>query len=138
MHLFRFNKDIISFVGVLFFFSIIVNLNGCSQKKVEKKTETVTIAEHDWTDTIVGPLYVRMHEPMPGGNPGPWAGPVEIGKKPGIFSCTIHELIKGVRLGKHDNILIIEAYNGSERYDIEANVDSCKIIQKIKIKSIEK
>ncbi len=62
---------------------------------------------------------------MPGGSPGPWAGPVEIGKKQGIFSCTIHELIKGVRLGKKDNILIFEAYSGSKSYDVVVNVDSC-------------
>ena len=83
------------------------------------------MAAHDWTDTIIGRLYVRLHEPMPGGNPGPWAGPVEIGKKPGIFSCTIDKLIKGVRLGKQDNILIIEAYSGSKSYDVVVNVDSC-------------
>ena len=126
MHPFRFKINILFIICVLLFSIIFGHLNGCSQKKEEKKTATTTVAAHAWTDTIIGPWYVRIHSPEPGNHPGIWDGPVEIGKKPGVFCCTVDtSLIRGVRLGPQDNILIIEAFSGSQLFDIEINIDSC-------------
>jgi len=126
MHPYRFKKDIVCIVAALFFCAIIAHLNGCSQKKAEKKAADATMTAHDWTDTSIGSWYVRIHSPEPGDHPHIWEGPVEIGKKPGIFSCTVDtSLIRGVRLGPQDNILIIEAFSGSHLFDVVVNVDSC-------------
>lgn len=106
---------------------MIVNFNTCSNKKTidtlqEKKIET----NHSWTDTVIGPYYVRIHSPEPGDNPGIWEGPIEIGKKPGVFGCRVDtSLIRGVKMGPENNILVIEAFSGNELYTVEVNVDSC-------------
>jgi hypothetical protein len=126
MHPFKFKNDIVCIVGLLLFSVFIVFFTGCSQKKAERKAATTTMAAHAWTDTIIGSWYVRIHSPEPGDHPGIWDGPVEIGKKPGIFSCTVDtSLIRGVRLGHQDNILIIEGFSGNRLFNIEINVDSC-------------
>lgn len=116
---------------------IIIFLGACSTNKVEKKetstTARATIADNiaekpKWTDTVIGPWYIRLHNP--GGHTHTvWEGPIEIGKKPGVFFCTIDtSLIKGVRTGTQQNIIIIEAFSGSKAYDILVNLDSCKTI----------
>lgn len=126
MHPLKFKNDIVCIVGLLLFSVFIVFLSECSQKKAERKAATSNVAAHAWTDTIIGLWYVRIHSPEPGDRPGIWDGPVEIGKKPGVFSCTIDtSLIRGVRLGSQANILIIEAFSGSKLFNIEINVDSC-------------
>jgi hypothetical protein len=126
MHQCRFNKNILCIVTV-FFLSFTNSLfNGCSQKKAEEKAATTTVATHAWTDTIIGSWYIRIHSPEPGDHPGIWEGPVEIGKKPGIFTCTVDtSLIKGIHLGPKGNTLIIEAFSGSRVFDVVVNIDSC-------------
>ncbi len=126
MHPFNLDTKISRIVGVFLCSIIIVQLVGCSHKRAYKNAPSTKAIAHPWTDTIIGPWYVRIHAPEPGENPGIWEGPVEIGEKPGTFLCVVDtSLIRGIRLGPQKNILIIEAFSGSHVFDVTVTVDSC-------------
>ena len=102
-----------------------------------KSNDSIFTEEVDyWTDTIIGPLYVRIHNRITThGSPSPddplvWDGPVEIGKSPGNFSCKIDTLwiIENLNAGPSLSQISIKSYSGSNtRIDV-VDVDSCKII----------
>lgn len=151
MHQYNF-KGRILYAIILSFFSVIAwQLIGCSQKKVEQKKGTAATAKIDeikntsannteekdyLTDTIIGSLYVRIHNrittngKISPSDPVVWDGPVEIGKKPGLFSCKIDTLwiIEHLEPGPLLNQLLVKSYNGSNNRIDLINVDSCKII----------
>jgi hypothetical protein len=151
MQLHRFNSRILCAVLVFVFSAISWQFIGCSQNKAEKKgaiiatgkageakSTTAIIAEEkdNWTDTVVGSLYVRIHNRITtNGVPSPsdplvWDGPVEIGTAPDFFSCKIDTLwiIESLEAGFSSNQLRIKSYSGSNNRIDLIDVDSCKII----------
>ena len=137
MHLFRFKNNVIGFVAILSITVAFAHIDGCSSKPGEKKPsvttqeKATTEEKRDWTDTIIGSWYLRLHGPGPVGQHPVWEGPVEIGSKPGIFFCKINlELIDGMWVGPQNNILIFDGYSGSKTYNYIVNVASCSSITK--------
>jgi hypothetical protein len=133
----RLRNNFIGYIAILSITAFIIHIGGCSSKTSERRSsettqnKTTAKEKRDWTDTIIGSWYLRLHGPGPVGQHPVWEGPVEIGSKPGIFSCKMDlELIDSIWVGPQNNILIFDGYSGSKTYNYIVNVDSCSSITK--------
>lgn len=109
---------------IFILFTIVVSVSIFCVKGNNKK---ITPSQsNNWTDTIVGDFFVRLHSPEPGEPPKIWEGPVEIGKEKGEFTCRIDtSLIRRIRTGQQKGTIVIEGFSESELFEVELNVDSC-------------
>jgi hypothetical protein len=139
MRLYRSKKFIVTLIHILLLAAIsIIPYIGCSSKpngqkpSTTTKDKTISDKKGDWTDTILGSWYLRLHGPGPAGQHPVWEGPVEIGDKPNIFFCKINlELIDSMWVGPQNNILVFEGYSGSKTYNYVVKADSCIFLTKL-------